>query len=111
MSTDTSILAREWVHSHEEDAQQGGGALVFRPADFRFPPSRGRWRLDLRADHTASEVTPGAADQGAIRTRSWSVNNQNQLVLSPLAADRHSTVMDILEASPDRLVVGRPGTS
>src|SRR5262245_50526487 len=28
-----------WVHSREEDA---GGVRVFRPADYQFPPSRGR---------------------------------------------------------------------
>ena len=34
----TCILG-QWIHSHEEDAK---GVMVYRPANYSFPPSRGR---------------------------------------------------------------------
>ena len=98
-------LAGDWVHSHEEDQ---GDTLVFRPASFRFPPSRPRWRFDLQGDYTATETPPGPVDQPIVRSRPWSVNSQRQLVLGPQTPGGESTVMDIISAAPDRLVLRRP---
>lgn len=106
--TDMTVLAREWVHSHEEDQGYGSDALVFRPSSFPFPLSRSRWRLDLRSDHTMSETTPGPVDRPVTRSRSWAVNAGNQLVLGSEPPGTSPAVMDILEASPEKLVVRRP---
>ncbi len=38
------MLAQHWVHSHEEDTEE---EMVFRPASYPFPPSRGRKSLQL----------------------------------------------------------------
>ncbi len=39
MSNLSTCIVRHWVHSHEEDTED---VRVYRPADYRFPPSRGR---------------------------------------------------------------------
>lgn len=45
------LMVREWVHSFEEDS---GDAMVFRPADFPFPPQRRpRTSIDLGPDGRA----------------------------------------------------------
>ena len=45
-----------WVHSHEEDTD---AEMVYRPASYAFPPSRGRTSFDLRADGSYVERSPG----------------------------------------------------
>lgn len=40
-------LFQMWFHSREEDA---GGMMVYRPADYEFPPARGRRGLEIMAD-------------------------------------------------------------
>ena len=40
----TCILG-QWIHSHEEDAE---GVMVYRPANYSFPPSRGRMGFEFR---------------------------------------------------------------
>jgi len=41
------IVRRCWVHSHEEDSDE---EMVFRPAAYEFPPSRGRRSFELKPD-------------------------------------------------------------
>ena len=40
-------LFRMWFHSREEDA---GGTMVYRPAEYEFPPARGRRGLEIKAN-------------------------------------------------------------
>ncbi len=39
-------LFQHWMHSHEEDS---GDVQVYRPADYDFPPARGRRGFELQA--------------------------------------------------------------
>jgi hypothetical protein len=43
---DRKALAQKWVHSHEEDTDD---EMVFRPASYAFPRSRGRNSFELEA--------------------------------------------------------------
>ena len=52
-SSEHAALAKTWIHSHEEDK---GGLQVFRPADYAFPPARGRDALHLEAGGDAHFV-------------------------------------------------------
>jgi len=77
---DRAALQGQWVHAHEEDTDS---ELVYRPASYSLPPSRGRSALDLRADGTyveTSRVTLGEylrswleqlAGSGEIRPTTW----------------------------------------
>lgn len=103
-----AMIAREWVHSHEEDPSYPGGALVFRPASYSFPPSRGRWRLTLHSDHSMTESQPGPVDRPVASSGSWSLNQHGQLVFE--SPGKPDAVANILEASPDKLVITPPTT-
>jgi hypothetical protein len=46
------ILRPCWVHSHEEDSDE---EMVFRPAAYEFPPSRGRRSFELKPDGILAE--------------------------------------------------------
>ena len=94
------LLHRRWVHSHEED---GPDTLVFRPADYAFPPSRGRAGLDLRDDGTYAESLPGADDRPAEAEGTWRLAGRT-LELEGRSGGR---VLEVVSAEPDRLVVRR----
>ena len=94
-------LHQEWVHSHEEDR---GAEMVFRPASFKFPPSRGRRSIDLRKDGTAGHARPGPNDRRQLSSGRWEIDGQ-ALKLFPAAGKTPTEVYRIASASPDRLVL------
>ncbi|MEC4019216.1 hypothetical protein [Streptomyces sp. H27-D2] len=68
MSELPSGLFRSWVHSYEEDTE---GVAVYRPADFPFPPARGRRGLELAADGTFTGHPIGRGDAPDAVTGHW----------------------------------------
>lgn len=70
-----NALLGHWVHSHEEDTAT---AMVFRPASFRFPPSRGRTGFELRGDHSLVEIALGAADVPTEATGRWELSEDQK---------------------------------
>jgi hypothetical protein len=94
-------LHQEWVHSHEEDHDD---EMVFRPASFKFPPSRGRRSIDLRRDGTVGHARPGPADRRQLSSGRWEIDG-HALKLFPAAGKTPSEVYRIASASPDRLVL------
>jgi hypothetical protein len=68
---DAAALHGHWVHSHEEDSED---ELVFRPADYDFPRSRGRQSIELRPDGSYSERRPGPVDVPEESTGSWKLD-------------------------------------
>lgn len=89
------------MHAHEEDTES---ELVYRPASYSLPPSRGRSALDLRADGTYVESSPGPTDRPEQAAGTW-VLEDDRLTLRP--ADGHTRMLRIASAEPDRLVVKR----
>ena len=98
---DRSVLAQHWVHSHEEDTDS---ELVFRPASYSFPPSRGRSRLELRDDGSYTEGTPGPTDRPEQAEGSWELDGDSLRLAQP---DGSTRVLRIASARSDRLVVRR----
>jgi hypothetical protein len=98
---DPSALHRNWVHSHEEDTD---GELVFRPASYSFPPSRGRSAIDLRGDGSYGESAPGPTDRPAETEGTWTLEGSE---LRLHAADGSTRVLTIASVDADRLVVRR----
>src|SRR5215475_12064281 len=41
-----ACILGHWTHSHEEDTPD---AMIYRPASYSFPPSRGRMGLEFRS--------------------------------------------------------------
>src|SRR4051794_28219867 len=95
-----TALAREWVHSHEEDQ---GDTRVFRPASYVFPPSRGRERLDLREGGELMAQSPGPDDRSTRQHGSWSFDGR-ELRIEQAGS---KTVLKVQSVSPDKLVVSR----
>jgi hypothetical protein len=94
-------LHREWVHSHEEDRDDH---LVFRPASFKFPPSRGRRSIDLRRDGTVGHARPGPTDRRQLSEGRWEIDGHT-LKLFPPTASKPTEILEIVSAAPDRLVL------
>ena len=94
-------IHQEWVHSHEEDH---GDEMVFRPASFPFPPSRGRRSIDLRPGGALARGGPGPDDR---RVRSeggrWELEGKTLKLHSPSSA--RTEAFKMVSASPDRLVL------
>lgn len=97
-----AALPGAWVHSHEEDTS---GEMVFRPADWTFPPSRGRRGFELRADGSASLAGPGPTDRPATATGRWVVEEPDRLALYEGDAATPARVYRIVSIAADRLVV------
>jgi hypothetical protein len=93
-------LAGRWVHSHEDDT---GDELVYRPADYAFPPSRGREAIELRADGSYAGTVPGPADKPvAGDSGQWTLSADGRELR---LGDR---VLEVVEAKPGMLRVRRP---
>ena len=99
MTVDRAALQRHWVHSHEEDTD---GEMVFRPDSYGFPPSRGRAALDLRADGSYVDSTPGPTDRPESAEGTWELDGDD---LKLNGADGSKRVLKIATAAGDRLVV------
>jgi hypothetical protein len=69
-------LAGRWVHSHEEDSAD---EMVFRSADYAFPPSRGREAIELRPDGSYAGTVPGPVDKPvAGDTGQWTLEDDGR---------------------------------
>ena len=64
------LLCRRWIHSHEEDTET---EMVFRPATYPFPRSRGRISFELRPDGTLVEQGIGPTDRRTEATGRWAL--------------------------------------
>jgi hypothetical protein len=96
----TDSVSGSWVHSHEEDS---GSQMVFRPASFAFPPSRGRMSFELRADGSYAERSPGPVDAPEDSSGHWSLDGE-RLVLEA-DGDKPGHAWQVEAAEKDRLTV------
>ena len=93
-------LRRHWVHSHEEDTDT---AMVLRPAEYRFPPSRGRVGYALNAGGKLTEIGPGPTDRPEATKGSWALEGDT-LVLHLRGSDQRHRIVSF---EPERLVIAR----
>ena len=101
--TAAQLLAQHWTHSHEEDTDT---EMVFRPASYKFPPSRGRSSFDLRPDGAVTESGPGADDRTQHSEGKWHLDAHKNLVLSQGSGGRQSSrVLKLASVDPHRLVI------
>ena len=96
----TDLLQGRWVHSHEEDTAE---EMVFRRPDRPFPPSRGRASIDLAADGSYRESSPGPVDAPEEHTGLWTLDGDT-LVLGG-DTDHAPHAWEIATVEPQRLVV------
>jgi hypothetical protein len=97
---DEASLHGRWVRSQEDDTD---GRLVYRPASYSFPPSRGRTSIDLRPDGTYAESGPGPVDVPDESTGRWSLEG-DRLVLEA-DGDRPGHAWEIAAADSEALTL------
>jgi hypothetical protein len=91
-----------WIHSHEEDQ---GDRMVFRSADFDFPPSRGRIEFSLKPGGVVEVVRPGPDDRRRKASGRWTLAGKRLEIEAP----GFSGSFDVEEVDHQRLVVRRVG--
>jgi hypothetical protein len=96
-------LVRHWVHSHEEDT---AGRTVFRPAEFKFPRSRGRRSFELKADGSFIEwdISPADTRRPSL-PGTWTIEDGRRLLLSKGPPGTPPREMTIASVDKDRLVI------
>ena len=97
------VLTRCWVHAHEEDSET---ELVYRPADWELPPSRGRSGFDLRADGRLVRFHPGPTDRPEEAPGRWRVEH-GRLVFEERPGGEAPRSFRIVSATRNRLVLRR----
>jgi hypothetical protein len=97
------VLARCWVHAHEEDSET---EIVYRPAGWALPPSRGRSGFDLHADGRLVSIHPGPTDRPEEAPGRWRLE-KGRLVLEETPAGGATRSFRIVSATRNRLVLRR----
>jgi hypothetical protein len=97
-------LHRRWVHSHEEDTDT---EMVFRPASFNFPRSRGRVSIELAADGTLHESGISSTDRPEASEGTWELEEAGNLVLHREGEAEGKHVLHIVSVEDDRLVIDK----
>jgi hypothetical protein len=98
---DETLLQQRWIHSHEEDSDT---EMVFRPASFAFPRSRGRAGFELKPNGAFINIGIAPTDGPQESTGTWTLDGSSLRLFAPSSSTPVRT-LDILSASPDRLVV------
>jgi len=96
------LLHQHWVHSHEEDTDT---EMVFRPAGFNFPPSRGRTSFDLKPDGGLVEGGMAPDDRRSEAQGSWKLEDDDTLAFYTGSQSAPSRVARIASVGKDRLVI------
>ena len=95
-------LTQNWIHSHEEDTET---QMVFRPATFSFPPSRGRSGFELKADGKLINRGIAPTDGPSETSGSWALDNDNTLTFYLGAVKKPARSLKIVSVDKTRLVV------
>jgi hypothetical protein len=96
-----ALIGTKWVHSHEEDH---GDEVVFRAADYAFPPSRGRGSFELHSNGDMTASGPGPTDRRKSQVGRWSLAGDS---LTLLPGTDKPQVLRIKAIGEGRLVVDR----
>jgi hypothetical protein len=94
-------LYQHWIHSHEEDTDK---EMVFRPATFNFPRSRGRRSFELKSNGDLVETRIGSTDRPEKLQGNWKLENSN-LIFYTFSQLEPSRVMRIASLEKNRLVI------
>jgi hypothetical protein len=92
-------LAQRWVHSHEEDTPT---EMVFRPATFKFPRSRGRTSFELKPDGSLIEYRIGPTDRREVTHGTWTLDDDYLNLNNPAESVRR---LHIAALDNDRIVI------
>lgn len=101
------VTDREWVHYHEGDTPPNRKA--YKPADFDFPPSRGRDRFKIFSDGTAMLTFIGPNDAPVERKGIWNKQRDKNKIVIHLEATDYAKVatymMEFYKLQDDTLLL------
>jgi hypothetical protein len=100
----TSAIVGTWFLSYEEDTAD---TRVYRPADFAFPPARGRPGMAFGADGTYLEIGPGADDRGSAQPGRWRELAPGQIEISFPGTERPPSVRRVLSVEGGVLKIAK----
>ena len=97
-----TALQKRWLHSHEEDTD---AVMVYRPASYPFPRSRGRMGFELRPDNSLTEIGTAPGDGPREESGTWKIRDGEppELMLEP--ASSASRVLRISAVDEGRLEI------
>jgi len=101
---DTTALCKHWVHSREEDTNT---VTVYRPANYSFPPSRGRTGLEFGTDGTFKRIGIGQTDISRVAVGTWQVEGKGATEVH-VQVDDSRQVLEIGSLDHDRLTIKKP---
>jgi hypothetical protein len=78
--------------------------MVFRPASFKFPPSRGRAGFDLKPNQSYVDIGIAPTDGPQESTGTWTLQD-DQLQLFNRSSATPTRTLQIVSADKNRLVV------
>jgi hypothetical protein len=97
---DIEALSRTWMHSHEEDQDD---RIIFRPAEKKLPPARGRTGISLSADGTTEHIGTAPDDRPQLSPGTWTLEGR---VLTLHVSGGEETY-EILSVDDQQLVLRR----
>jgi hypothetical protein len=74
-----TCMLKHWIHSHEEDTPD---LRVYRPANYAFPPSRGRVGFEFHEGGTLDYYAIGRADGSEQLSGSWKIEGSNVIKIN-----------------------------
>ncbi len=80
--------------------------MVFRPADYEFPPSRGRVTYDLSAHGELSGAAPGPTDRPTDTAGTWELQGDGRTLVLRIEGQAEQR-LQIESLEDDRMVVRR----
>jgi hypothetical protein len=96
-------LQQHWVHSHEEDTET---ETVYRPAGYKFPPSRGRRSFDIKPDGRVVEHGIAPTDGQAETGGTWRLQDDGAtLAFFAQKSSKPVRVLHIASVDREKLVV------
>ncbi len=98
-------IFKHWIHSREEDTE---GVRVYRPSDYKFPPSRGREGFELKKNGEFIRYGIGPTDRPQKITGTWKAEGGNQIRVSFEAQKQDSYTMQVVSCD-ERLLKVRLG--
>lgn len=99
------LLSRRWLHAYEEDTST---EMVFRPATYKFPPSRGRRGFELQRDGVLVDIGIGPTDRPRETHGTWRLERDTTVLLFLGGATEPSQILTVQSVDRNRLVVQKP---
>ncbi len=97
-------ILRHWTHSHEEDTQD---LRIYRPADYAFPPSRGRVGFEFRRGGEVVYHGIAQTDGSEPSRGRWTIEGANVLRIAVDNPHIQPFTLDVVSCDSQTLKVRR----